>query len=84
LLGIESDGELKRSPFRGALFEGMVAAEIVMEVDFVAPAQNARETVRRRARPIAPGVQAYPWRNFVAPLNQKRTRRRRSAAGRQR
>jgi uncharacterized protein len=29
LLGIESDRELKRSPFRGALFEGFIAAEIV-------------------------------------------------------
>lgn len=29
LLGIDTDAELQRSPFRGALFEGMVAAEIV-------------------------------------------------------
>lgn len=29
LLGIESELELERSPFRGALFEGFVAAEIV-------------------------------------------------------
>lgn len=29
LLGIESEAELKRSPFRGALFEGFIAAEIV-------------------------------------------------------
>ena len=29
LLGIESDAELARSPFLGALFEGMVAGEIV-------------------------------------------------------
>lgn len=29
LLGIESDAELSRSPFRGVLFEGLVASEIV-------------------------------------------------------
>lgn len=29
LLGIESDAELARSPFAGAIFEGMVASEIV-------------------------------------------------------
>lgn len=29
LLGIDRDAELQKSPFRGALFEGMVAAEIV-------------------------------------------------------
>jgi uncharacterized protein len=29
LLGIETDAELRRSPFLGALFEGLVAAEVV-------------------------------------------------------
>jgi predicted AAA+ superfamily ATPase len=29
LLGVESEAELKRSPFRGVLFEGFLAAEIV-------------------------------------------------------
>ena len=29
LLGVESERELKKSPFRGALFEGFIAAEIV-------------------------------------------------------
>lgn len=29
LLGIETDAELKKSPFRGALFEGFMAAEII-------------------------------------------------------
>ena len=29
LLGIETAGELARSPFRGALFEGFIASEIV-------------------------------------------------------
>lgn len=31
LLGIESETELKKSPFRGALFEGLVAAELVKQ-----------------------------------------------------
>lgn len=29
LLGIETEAELKKSPFRGALFEGFIAAEII-------------------------------------------------------
>jgi predicted AAA+ superfamily ATPase len=133
LLGIASSAELVRSPFRGALFEGFIAAEIVkaqvnaglrrelyhfrdeqgLEVDFVVPGRagslrlvecKAGRTVtpamtgpmRRldeaarnrtakgtrvemflvheaageagRLRAIAPGVQALPWRDFVAGL----------------
>jgi predicted AAA+ superfamily ATPase len=133
LLGIASSAELVRSPFRGALFEGFIAAEIVkaqvnaglrrelyhfrdeqgLEVDFVVPGRagslrlvecEAGRTVtpamtgpmRRldeaarnrtakgtrvemflvheaageagRLRAIAPGVQALPWRDFVAGL----------------
>jgi predicted AAA+ superfamily ATPase len=29
LLGIETEEELKKSPFRGAIFEGFIASEIV-------------------------------------------------------
>jgi predicted AAA+ superfamily ATPase len=131
LLGIETEADLAKSPFLGALFEGFIAAEIVkaqvnagrrreiyyfrdqqgLEVDFVVPVRGggvrlieakATATVRpelaapmqrlasawkeqpgaRRAlqmfvvhraartaqstRAIAPGVQAVPWREFVA------------------
>ncbi len=31
LLGIDTEAELKKSPFRGALFEGLVAAELVKQ-----------------------------------------------------
>lgn len=133
LLGIASAAELARSPFAGALFEGLIAAEIAkaqvnagrrrelyhfrdeqgLEVDFVVPGRAgglrlvecktsmtvapamaapmqrlAAAAGRKRAkgarvdmvlvhqppaagsptRALAPGVQALPWREFVASL----------------
>jgi predicted AAA+ superfamily ATPase len=130
LLGIETETELEKSPFLGALFEGFVAAEIVkaqansgrrrelyhfrdqqgLEVDFVMPGRSGtvrlveakaartvtpgdagpmqrlaaawsrRPGARGRveqvlvhrpvragvsSRAVAPGVQAWPWREFV-------------------
>jgi hypothetical protein len=131
LLGIETRAELLRSPFRGALFEGFVAGEIVkaqvnagrrrevyafrdqtgLEVDLVVPLPGggihlieakASSTVRpamadpmrtiaaaykahrgprgavratlvheptrapQATRAVAPGVEALPWRDFIA------------------
>lgn len=133
LLGIASAAELARSPFAGALFEGLIAAEIAkaqvnagqrrelyhfrdeqgLEVDFVvpgrasglrlveckagmtvtpamaAPMQRLAAAARKKrakgaridmvlvhqppaagspTRALAPGVQALPWREFVASL----------------
>lgn len=133
LLGIETAAELEKSPFRGVLFEGFIAGEIVkaqvnagrrrelyyfrdqqgLEVDFVTPAKNgglrlievkAARTVtpndtapmqrlatawkKRRggkarveqilvhrparhepaSRAVAPGVQAWPWAEFVSQI----------------
>ena len=130
LLGIETEAELEKSPFLGALFEGFIAGEIVkaqlnagrrrelyyfrdqqgLEVDFVVPGKGgavrlveakASRTVKpsdagpmqrlaaawskrpgargrveqvlvhRPARAgvaskaVAPGVQAWPWQEFV-------------------
>ncbi|OGA72702.1 MAG: hypothetical protein A3F77_04285 [Betaproteobacteria bacterium RIFCSPLOWO2_12_FULL_67_28] len=134
LLGIDTDAALEKSPFLGALFEGLVAAEIVkaqanagrrrelyyfrdqqgLEVDFIVPAKGGgvrlieakasrtvtpeaarpierlaaawqgrsggqtiveRLVVHRaprvatRSRALAPGVQAMPWRDFVARID---------------
>ncbi|MBI5363050.1 MAG: ATP-binding protein [Planctomycetes bacterium] len=131
LLGLEDEGALARSPFRGALFEGLIASEIAksqvhagkelalyffrdhqgLEVDFLVPLPNGglrmieakaaatvfpddARSMRRLAearsksaeacgpmemflvheesksapktRALAPGVEAWPWREFVA------------------
>jgi predicted AAA+ superfamily ATPase len=132
LLGIDTAAELQKSPFRGALFEGFIAAEIVkaqantgrrreiycfrdeqgLEVDFLVPGrggalslveckasrtvtpfdavpmQRLAEALRRKprsrrvamhlvhqpartpplTRTVAPGVRAWPWREFLAQL----------------
>jgi hypothetical protein len=133
LLGIASEAELRRSPFRGSILEGLVAAEIAkaqtaaglrrelyyfrdhqgLEVDFVVPGRAGRVTLvevkaggtprpemavpmqrlsaamvskgrspgdvamsllyepakgTHRSRALAAGVEAIPWREFVATV----------------
>ena len=50
LLGLESEAQVQRSPFRGPLFEGFVAAEMLKQQQGAGSAQRAARRPRRRIR----------------------------------
>lgn len=73
LLGIDTAAELTRSPFRGALFEGLIAAEQGLEVDF--PVPGRAETVDlvecKAGRRMTPSM-AAPMLRLATALSARR------------